>query len=156
METKTHLPPIELRPAVKGDAELLFSWRNDSVTRAAFHNSDELTFTHHLRWLNSTLTNEKRKLYVALVDGKPVGTVRADKEVVGWVLSWTIAPNSRGRGFGSAMVRCLTELLRSPVRAEIKKDNIASVKIAESVGMRFQKEEGNILYYSLSIDAISF
>ena len=155
MVTDTHLPGIELRPASTDDAKLLFLWRNDPVTRAAFHNSDELVFADHIRWLNYTLANDERKLYVALYDRKPVGTVRADREVRGWKLSWTIAPGSRGKGFGSAMVRRFTELLRTQVRAEIKKGNFASVKVAESVGMRLQKEEGNVLYYALSIDAFN-
>jgi RimJ/RimL family protein N-acetyltransferase len=48
------------------------------------------------------------------------------------------------------MVRLLVEQLQDgdKIRAEIKKGNIASVKIAESAGLSFQREEHGILHYS--------
>ena len=150
MTSQHHSVALQLRPASLDDAELLFSWRNDPATRSASHHSEELVFDEHVRWLKSTLENDKRKLYVAVFNDEPVGSVRADQEEAGYELSWTVAPSARGKGFGSVMVRMLAELLRSPVRAEIKEGNMASVKIAEFAGMRFQMKRDNVLHYSLS------
>lgn len=141
---------IELRPATSEDAKLLFDWRNDPDTRSASHNADELVFSEHLRWLASTLSNSKRKLYIAFLDGMPIGTVRADGDDVGYKLSWTIAPQSRAKGLGSAMVIALARMLRAPVRAEIKKENTPSIKIAEAAGMRFHHEENGVMHFRSS------
>ena len=63
-------------------------------------------------------------------------------------LSWTISPDFRGKGIGKIMVKILADRLQAKIRAEIKKGNIASVRIAEYAGMTFKKEENQVLHYS--------
>jgi hypothetical protein len=46
------------------------------------------------------------------------------------------------------MVRLLVAMLDAPVWAEIKEGNIASVHIAEAVGMRLVSTEGGFLNYT--------
>jgi predicted acetyltransferase len=61
---------------------------------------------------------------------------------------WTIAPEARGRGYGKKMV-CQALLLPvakgQKILAQIKKENVASQKIAESAGfvLDFEDEDGN-------------
>jgi RimJ/RimL family protein N-acetyltransferase len=86
-------------------------------------------------------------LYVAEIDTIPLGTVRMDAEALGYELSWTVSPAMRGSGIGSAMVVKLANDISKPIRAEIKKGNIASIRIAESAGMVFEREDGEVLYY---------
>lgn len=139
---------VKLRRASMEDSEILFRWRNDPVTRNASHNTQEITIEEHEAWLRNILADKDRRIYIAEVDREPVGTVRADYENGVHRLSWTVAPDFRGRGCGKDMVLALLEELKSPVRAEVKADNIASRRIAESAGMELEKEEGGILYFS--------
>ncbi len=139
-----------IRKVTFDDWEVLLAWRNELETRKNSHNREFVREESHKAWLRSALANENRQLYVGCIDGSLVGTVRADfSEVTNdYELSWTVAPDFRGKGIGKMMVKILVEKLNSRVRAEIKSGNTGSVKIAESVGMKFKKEENNVLHYA--------
>lgn len=136
---------MNLRKASMGDAQILFDWRNDPVTRAASHQGAPLVYEEHVEWLNRTLANNRRRLYVVELDGAAVGTLRADLGDV-TELSWTVAPQHRGRGLGTRIVQAALAM-HSPARAEIKAGNVASIRIAERAGMRLEKVEGGVLHY---------
>lgn len=136
-----------LRPVELSDASLLFEWRNDKDTREASHNTDEVSMDNHLSWLKSSLNNEDRLLFIYEESGVAFGTVRADLEGEVWEISWTLSPEKRGRGAAKKMVLLLTKMIQAPLRAEVKSWNIASSKIALSVGMTLKKECKGILHY---------
>ena len=140
-----------LRKATNEDWKILLDWRNDIETRKNSHNMELVEEESHKKWFNSILANENRQLYIAFENEIPVGTVRADydKQNTEYELSWTISPDFRGKGIGKIMVKMLADQLQAAkIRAEIKNGNIASLKIAEYAGMRFKKEENQVLHYS--------
>jgi len=143
---------VNLRPAEMKDAEKLFMWRNDPETRKASHNSDEVILESHLAWLDASLSNpSKRLLWIAEVSGVAIGTCRADRVENAWELSWTIAPEARGKGFANQMLSKLVCYFDEPLLAEVKADNIASIKVAERSGFvlkRSGNKDGNTLIYS--------
>lgn len=128
---------FQLRRATMADAKMLFDWRNDPETCAASINSDPPQWEGHQKWLDASLCNPERALLIAEVDGVPVGTVRIDhgEETE---LSWTVAPDQRGKGIAKQMV----ELACPPehVVAKIKPENVASQKVAESAGFMLVEE----------------
>ena len=138
---------IKLRPATLQDADLLFAWRNDPETRDASHNSESVRTDEHLAWLESTLNNERRKLFIAEEDDSPVGTVRADFVDGEHELSWTVAPSARGRGVAKRMVSLLAGQILTPIRAEVKPGNKASARIAEYAGLKFSEEVDGVLHF---------
>ena len=138
---------IVLRPALMGDADMLLAWRNDPATRRASHNMTEVQRRDHIDWLQATLDNELRKLYVAECQGEAIGTVRSDMIDGVWELSWTISPQARGRGLAKRMVAVLAKQISAPISAEVKTGNIASARIAEYAGMKLEKEVDGVLYY---------
>jgi len=142
------LNQVKFRQAVKEDAALLFAWRNDAVTRASSHRSDEILFEDHQAWLHQSIEDPNRILKIGEVEGEPVGTVRADLKDRAWVLSWTVAPERRGSGIGLAMVTHFAASITEPIRAEVKAGNAASIKIAEAAGMTLQVEDGGTLHFS--------
>ena len=128
---------LHLRPATMDDAKMLFGWRNDPVTREASHNSDEVQWESHMEWLKKSLVSNTRILYIAEADGTPVGTMRADKENGEQEMSWTVAPEARGKGVGKQMVlQFVQEVLPgAKIVACIKHGNVASEKIAQALGL---------------------
>jgi RimJ/RimL family protein N-acetyltransferase len=64
-----------------------------------------------------------------------------------WELSWTVAPNARGRGVAKQMVTLLAHQISEPIRAEVKAKNIASARIAEHAGMAVSREVDGVLHY---------
>lgn len=123
---------MSLRPATMGDAETLFNWRNDPETQANSLSTDPVPWDDHCNWLKASLANPDRDLLIAEIDGVPVGTVRIDRGEES-ELSWTVAPDQRGKGIAKQMVAlaCPPEAV-----ARIKPDNIASQRIAEAAGFK--------------------
>ena len=138
---------LRLRAATHLDCDLLLGWRNDARTRMASQHTTEVQRDDHLKWLASSLRDEKRILMVAEADNIPVGTVRADLKDGVYELSWTVAPGARGRGIGKAMVALFISQLAGDVRAQVKKENRASIRIAEFAGLQLVREERGVLLY---------
>ena len=62
-------------------------------------------------------------------------------------LSWTVSPHARGKNIGKNLVAQIASRIRSPIKAIIQKDNIASIKIAKHVGMSLKFEEDGIMHW---------
>ena len=139
---------IRLRPATVQDADLLLEWRNDPDTKRASHNDGTVQREQHLSWLTAALGAGDRRLLIAEENGIPVGTVRVDFSDGVQALSWTVAPEARGRGVGRRMVALAASQITESIRAEVKVDNISSVRIAEHAGMVFEQEVNGILHFS--------
>jgi RimJ/RimL family protein N-acetyltransferase len=127
---------MRLRPVTFADAELLLVWRNDPLTRRNSFCASKVKLSEHQKWLKSSLSNPDRKIYIAVENNIPVGTVRGDFSQAGCEVSWTVAPEYRRRGFGRRIVQAAVSLLGSPVFARIKQGNLPSEKIARAAGVR--------------------
>jgi RimJ/RimL family protein N-acetyltransferase len=136
-----------LRPATQLDADLLLRWRNDSASRQASHNTAEISRDEHMSWLAKSLADPNRRVLVAEAGDAPVGSVRAERSDGAWKLSWTVAPEQRGRGIGKAIVAAAAKLLPGRITAEVKHDNVASARIALHVGMHLARQAGGVLYF---------
>lgn len=125
-----------LRPATMDDAETLFRWRNDPVTRENSISQNIVPWDNHVAWLSASLKRPDRTILIA--GSIPVGTVRFD--TIGDIteMSWTIAPEARGKGVGFQMVSAASE--GKSLVAKILKHNIASQKIAEKAGFVMLKD----------------
>lgn len=141
---------MELRKVTLTDWKLLLDWRNDYHTRLNSHKTELVSEDTHKNWLQTVLANENYHFFIATENETPVGTVRADYSENDncYELSWTISPDFRGKGIGKVMVKLLVERINGKVRAEIKKGNVASIKIAEYAGLRFYNEHNDVLHYS--------
>ncbi|AQG99888.1 hypothetical protein A9R05_14495 [Burkholderia sp. KK1] len=141
---------LTLRKVTAEDANLLYAWRNDPVTRSASHDTSEISRPRHDSWLAASLVNAQRQIFIAEEDGRPVGTVRVDHGSDGTAeLSWTVAPDARGKGVATRMVRLVAEeVCRAwPIRAEVKAGNDASAKVAGAAGMQLIMEDLCVLHF---------
>lgn len=139
---------MRIRRATHEDSDFLLAWRNDPDTRAHSFDSREISHNEHETWLAAVLSDSARCLFVAEVDGVPVGTVRADLREGWWELSWTVAPEARGHGIGRRMVTSVLRYIDGPVRARLKSENRASARIAQAAGMRLDDERDGVIYLS--------
>lgn len=111
------------------DARLLFDWRNDPTTRAMSRDTSQIVWDDHIGWLGRRLTNPDHGLYIAVIGNEPVGTVRIDHDEI----SYTVAPGHRRKGIGERMLIEARQHFGKKI-AEVKRDNVASVKVAERAG----------------------
>jgi RimJ/RimL family protein N-acetyltransferase len=134
---------ITLRRASLADADLLLAWRNDPQSRIASRNAACVQSDEHQGWLSRTLASGDHKLMIAEICGRPAGVVRADRIAQGWELSWTVAPEARGRGVGGRMLAEFVAALEGRLVATIRRDNVASRRIASAAGLSRLAATGN-------------
>lgn len=125
-------PSIALRLATPQDSRPLFRWRNDELTRAMFKHGDPVPWKDHVAWLERRLSQPQPNLFIAEENGVPVGTIRVDEDNS---LSYTVAPEHRGRGIAARMLRLVRERF-GPLTAEIHPENVGSIRAAERAGHR--------------------
>lgn len=97
---------LTLRPADLSDGQRLLAWRNDPETRAASFDGGEVFPEEHSRWLRRKLDDASCAILVAEDGGVAVGLVRFDwgADAIAEI-SVTVAPEARGRGIGSLLLR---------------------------------------------------
>jgi len=155
MDDSYGMTMIKLRLATMDDAEILLQWRNDPETRSASHDTAIVMMDDHLHWLSRNLKDQLVKIYIGMADGILIGTVRINEESTGNMLSWTIAPDHRRKGYGYALVRAVAEKAGGQLKAQIKTKNIASRKIAESIGLHLKAEENGLCHYEFPVGSFS-
>jgi RimJ/RimL family protein N-acetyltransferase len=123
-------------------------WRNDPDTLRWSRHESRTSEADHAEWLGQTLANVSRRLWIAEIGNKAVGTVRADSTASGYELSWTVAPECRGRGIGTEMVRLACRMLTGRVYAYVKVGNDTSSRIAVAAGLQFESTGDGIMCFA--------
>lgn len=131
---------LRLRRAAEGDAQKMFSWRNDESVRRVSLNPGEIAWEEHCDWFRCSMASADRSLLIAEDGEMPVGVLRFD--VAGDVadISIFLNPELVGRGYGTAILQEGTAWARrnlegvKTLRARIKPDNMASSHAFEKAG----------------------
>jgi UDP-2,4-diacetamido-2,4,6-trideoxy-beta-L-altropyranose hydrolase len=122
---------IAVRTAGPDDGTLLFRWANDPMARAASFSPAPIAWDDHVQWLRSRLSDPASAVFVGSFGGEPLGTVRFAASEGSAVISTTVDPSWRNRGYGGALIRaaCRTYFAAgaaTEVEAYVKEDNEAS------------------------------
>jgi RimJ/RimL family protein N-acetyltransferase len=121
---------MQLRKATFDDWKILLDWRNDPTTRENSFKTEEIPEQTHKLWFNDSLLNPNREIYILETNSTPVGTLRSDCYLSNeYALSWNIAPNYRGKGYGVKILELFLKGKTGKFIAEIKPENIASIKM---------------------------
>lgn len=144
---------LNFRPARLEDAAQLRRWRNDPLTRAASIQTAAVSEAEHLAWLDSLLADDRRQLLIAWRREQPVGCVRFDVGDTETEVSWTVAPEARGHGIGSRMVKMAVAERSEALMARVREDNPASARIAESAGLSLDETQDRVRIYRRSSTA---
>jgi len=124
-----------LREATFNDWKTILDWRNDPSTRENSFTTEEISESTHKQWFTDGLSNEKRKIYILETNFIPVGSIRSDVlDTDKYILSWSIAPNQRGKGYGTKILEIYLQGKKGEFVAEIKSENIASIKMVTNNG----------------------
>jgi RimJ/RimL family protein N-acetyltransferase len=136
-----------LRPATFADEKLLLNWRNDQTVRAVSTNTLEVSEESHKAWLLNIMRDNETQLYIAEVDGIPIGQGRIErawkaisKKMDSCLIGYSIASEYRRQGHGVQLVTKLVNLAKnthgySTVSCRIKRTNMCSVAVAIKAGV---------------------
>jgi RimJ/RimL family protein N-acetyltransferase len=134
---------LAVRPARAGDAEAVWLWRNDPVTRAVSRDRAEVSWPVHTAWFADVLADPDRHLLIGVSGAVPagVGVVRFDRRSPDgrWEVNVNLAPAARGRRLAVPLLRAAFAWLSakeqvSEVVARIRVDNAASLRTFERAG----------------------
>ena len=130
---------VFLRDVLSKDSETLLRWRNDPETRRNSINTTEISPEEHAEWFAKMLGGQSRRNLIADVDGISIGVVRLDwsEHRESCDLSFMVAPEHRGKGYGFAIVEHAVRGMQDVrVCAEVKMSNVASRRIFEKPDFR--------------------
>jgi RimJ/RimL family protein N-acetyltransferase len=129
-----HEPEVALRRAAMDDAETIWEWSNDPITRAQSFQTDLIPWESHVSWYAQRLSDPFCRFWIgASSDGTSVGCVRFADSGDETLISINLAPRFRGQGIGRKLLElaCRAYFRSAPgsvIRAVIKEGNSASVK----------------------------
>jgi spore coat polysaccharide biosynthesis protein SpsF len=138
---------LHLRPATLADSDRLLAWRNDpDAVRFSVSGAPVEPAVHHA-WLRDRLRRGSTRLLVGEHDGVAVGMVRADAAAGRATVSIAVAPEHRGKGLATELLRLLqvettADCQIDALDAAIHPDNRASIAAFERAGFIRTGAEG--------------
>lgn len=153
---------LGLRETVFDDARMLLRWTNDPVTRQNSFHTEPIKWEEHIDWLSGKLKDENCYFYMLCDEAKAYGTIRLDyiPNECRAMVSFSIAPENRGKGLGTLMLKliwseaeklvCNGIDLQSLI-GEVKKSNKASCRCFIKNGYFLKREEKDRYVYERTI-----
>lgn len=144
---------LELRNASIEDSRLFYEWANEELVRNNALNSDKIIWEEHFKWFTNRLSSNS-KLFVLLMNNKPVGQIRFDFKNGFWEIDYSIDKKYRGFGLGRKIIILSMNKfsLGDKLRAIVKRENISSRKVFEKLSF-IQKTDSysNLLIFENEI-----
>lgn len=126
-----------LRPASMADSDLLYGWRVRDERDSPWWDGIPVTRERHAFWMAERVHNPAVRLWIAELDGVPVGDARVDSN---GEVTFNTLPEFRRRGLGTKILVAATALAAEDgwgrVKASVDDANVASVRTLERAGYR--------------------
>tara|TARA_B100000035_G_C20909820_1_gene513435 strand:- start:111 stop:575 length:465 start_codon:yes stop_codon:yes gene_type:complete len=150
---------LYVRFANESDCKNIFEWRNDKYTRQMSYSNEVVKWKHHVNWFTKSLISENRILVITEKshEGK-VALVYFDIKKSEAIISINLNPIFRGKGLAkSCLFKSIEYFLKNYVfikvlAAEIRQENISSIKIFSSIGFKKINVENGIEFYKKNIN----
>jgi RimJ/RimL family protein N-acetyltransferase len=152
---------MALRPAGSDDAEVLWQWANEPRARAMSFSKGPIPWEEHVAWLEATLADPGRWLFIAELEGTPIAQVRFDAldEDGTAEISVSVAADARGRGLGALVItegtsKMFAETDVDVVVARVFTENRSSVQAFEGAGYTVTKREGDMVTFNATRQSV--
>ena len=124
------------------DMDDLLKWRNHPVIRENSFSTNAISLNEHERWFKKKVKDPSSKMYIACCGDGKIGMIRFDDHGDVIKVNVMLNPDFLNKGLGSKVIKSGVEKLigeiklDKPIVAEIKNDNIASIKAFQKVGFK--------------------
>jgi RimJ/RimL family protein N-acetyltransferase len=90
---------------------MVFRWRNDPfiIAHGSFHRAIE--WGDHEKWFAETVRGDRRRMFIILQKGSPIGQIRFDRSQSDCVISVYLMSPFIGRGWGTEAIRVGCEMI---------------------------------------------
>lgn len=141
---------LSIRRVTAEDSERIFEWANESAVRQHSLNQSEIKPEEHQAWFSRKVTAPDARMYILELEGKPVGQIRFDIDIMRSqaAIGYSVDADFRGRGLGAAITRLGIFALRAgrpditEIKAVVKATNVPSQQVFEQ--LNFLKHEETI------------
>ena len=136
---------ITLREVTDLDRELIWQWANDEETRKASYSQAHISWDEHIRWFNSVQRQKNHRFYIANNGSKkPVGQIRFALDGKDAIVSFSVSPESRRRGYAkeiliTAAKKLFNETNIEQISAYVKSENMLSLRVFQKAGFRMME-----------------
>lgn len=137
---------LGLRAATTDDAQRIWEWANDPVTRANSFNSQPIPWENHLAWYGRKLKSPDTRFWLLEQGGIPVASIRYDRlEGDTALISYMVDAGHRGQGLGTHLLalsfeKACAEMGVARLRGITFADNKASARAFEKAGYTLVQE----------------
>lgn len=130
------------------ESMLIWNWRNDELTKKMSKNVEDISWEEHQEWFSFAIKDPNQHLFIAYQANIPIGTVRLIHSKDTGKISININPDMRKKGLGKKIIKEICSygfqtLKLHSLTAEIKQENVASMKVFEENGFSFLKKSDN-------------
>ncbi len=140
------MPVKELRKFNLDESVFLNKLRNKKYVRENSINSKEIPLKQHHLWFRKFLINKNNKFYLIKYYKRNIGYIKIESKTKKFIVSWAILDQFRGKGITARFLKKLTNNKKNKYIAIIKKNNLASMKVAEKSGFKFNSSN-KYLYF---------
>ena len=142
---------FNLREVKESDWKVLLDWRNDKITSQNSFNSDLVSVSEHKEYIENTITNPNRTIFILEYNEIPVGTIRENRlENNELELSYIISPKYRGKKIGQIMMSLYLIERKGSFLCEVNEQNTPSIKMIEKLGFKLFNSEKRVNFYKLN------
>ncbi len=120
--------------------DILFQWANDPETRRNSFNHHVISHEEHEAWFDRLMSDPNRIQYILMDGDNSVGQLRIDITEEVAEISYSIAPNERGKGYGHRIIDLAKQVIEGEypfiktLKAAVKPNNVASISCFENNG----------------------
>lgn len=144
-----------IRQAKREDSKKIWQIRNHPLNRKGFRNQEEIDFDNHNKWFTDKYFKNKDNYCFVLEgeNGEVAGYCRFDLDNNNYIISIAINPDYHGEGLGSKLLKESLEEIKKVIKkdmailAEVKKENIPSIKLFEKYNFYLHKKDRKNLFY---------
>ncbi len=134
---------LTARKATENDLMTVFDWANDPVTRQMSFNQNQIKLEDHERWFNRIISSPGTYLLIIEKEDVPIGQIRVDND---GEISHSIDKDFRGQKLGTPSLEAAMNYIRketdvTEIFAQIKSENIPTLRIYEKYGYKLVSEE---------------
>lgn len=140
----------------------ILSWRNDEHSKNMSFDSSNVSLEDHKIWYQRSLLSETREMFIGEDGGRKIGVCRFDLNLheENAEVSINLNPSQRNKGFSkqllSSAVKEYIAIHKINIIARIKKENLASKNIFESIGFVKKNVSKSDLIYILPRTNLQF
>jgi len=126
----------------------LFKLRNKKYVRNSSLSKKKINFVNHESWISKFRKNKKNRIYIIHKNNIKIGYIRIRKEKVYSNVSWAIEKKFQNKGIMSKELFKVTSRKSQKFKCLIKKNNFASIKVANNAKFIFKMNLNKNLMYT--------